>query len=70
MAQGKGCPVSQTRCEHNWDDNAICKKCRISYHTHIYYKLKEKEIDLRKAYERIAQLEALLEGKQWKQPTT
>lgn len=48
-------------CTHNWNNDAICTKCRISYHTHLYYRLKETQIELNKARLEISQLQAKLQ---------
>lgn len=48
-------------CEHSWNNDAICTKCRISYHTHLYYRLKETQIELNKARLEIVQLKAKLQ---------
>ena len=57
--------ISPTACEHDWDYQAICRKCRTSYHTHMYWQVKKKDIELMEANKRIAQLEALLAGEKW-----
>ena len=48
-------------CTHNWNNEAICTKCRISYHTHLYYRLKETQSELNKARLEIVQLKAKLQ---------
>lgn len=48
-------------CQHNWNNDAICTKCRISYHTHLYYRLKETQIELNKARLEISQLQTKLQ---------